>query len=183
MQAGGALIQSIELLEEAVEAEALSSSAAAAVAAAAAAAAAASAPSSVVPGTPHTSSHGEGGGEDDSESGGGGDGACPDNHLRMDGAAESSGAPGVAAAVAAGAGVVSAFALTQAAAKLPWASDSTTARLKQVGQRRGTAAAAAAVSPFLAWIGSPCLRHCVHGASIGGGGARPAQPPPPPSLR
>jgi hypothetical protein len=26
----------------------------------------------------------------------------------------------------------------------------------------------AAVSPFLAWIGSPCLRHCVHGASIGG---------------
>jgi hypothetical protein len=27
-----------------------------------------------------------------------------------------------------------------------------------------------AVSPFLAWIGSPCLRHCVHGASIGGGG-------------
>jgi hypothetical protein len=29
------------------------------------------------------------------------------------------------------------------------------------------------VSPFLAWIGSPCLRHCVHGASIGGRGARP----------
>eukprot|EP01047_Picozoa_sp_COSAG01_P068623 COSAG01_NODE_9959_length_2292_cov_1.939352_1_plen_192_part_00 len=28
---------------------------------------------------------------------------------------------------------------------------------------------AAAVSPFVAWIGSPCLRHCVHGASIGGG--------------
>jgi hypothetical protein len=27
-----------------------------------------------------------------------------------------------------------------------------------------------AVSPFLAWIiGSPCLRRCVHGASIGGG--------------
>jgi hypothetical protein len=26
------------------------------------------------------------------------------------------------------------------------------------------------VSAFLAWIGSPCLRHCVHGASIGGGG-------------
>jgi hypothetical protein len=24
------------------------------------------------------------------------------------------------------------------------------------------------VSPFLAWIGSPCLRHCVHGASTGG---------------
>jgi hypothetical protein len=24
------------------------------------------------------------------------------------------------------------------------------------------------VSPFVAWIGSPCLRHCVHGASIGG---------------
>jgi hypothetical protein len=32
------------------------------------------------------------------------------------------------------------------------------------------AAAAAAVSPFLACIGSPWLRHCVHGASIGGGG-------------
>jgi hypothetical protein len=30
-----------------------------------------------------------------------------------------------------------------------------------------------AVSPFLAWIGSPCLRHCVHGASIGGGGGAP----------
>jgi hypothetical protein len=30
--------------------------------------------------------------------------------------------------------------------------------------------AAAAVSPFLACIGSPCIRHCVHGASIGGGG-------------
>ena len=29
------------------------------------------------------------------------------------------------------------------------------------------AAAAAAVSPFLACIGSPCLRHRVHGASIG----------------
>jgi hypothetical protein len=27
---------------------------------------------------------------------------------------------------------------------------------------------ASAVSPFLAWIGSPCLRRCVHGASIGG---------------
>jgi hypothetical protein len=27
---------------------------------------------------------------------------------------------------------------------------------------------AAAVSPSLAWIGSPCLRHCVHGAPIGG---------------
>jgi hypothetical protein len=27
----------------------------------------------------------------------------------------------------------------------------------------------AAVSAFLAWIGSPCLRHCVHGASIGVG--------------
>jgi hypothetical protein len=26
------------------------------------------------------------------------------------------------------------------------------------------------VSAFLAWIRSPCLRHCVHGASIGGGG-------------
>jgi hypothetical protein len=33
------------------------------------------------------------------------------------------------------------------------------------------AAAAAAVSAFLAWIRSPCLRHCVHGASIGGGSA------------
>jgi hypothetical protein len=28
---------------------------------------------------------------------------------------------------------------------------------------------AMAVSPFLAWIGSPCLRLCVHGASIDGG--------------
>jgi hypothetical protein len=28
-----------------------------------------------------------------------------------------------------------------------------------------------AVSPFLAWIGSPCLRHCAHGASIGAGAA------------
>eukprot|EP01047_Picozoa_sp_COSAG01_P033062 COSAG01_NODE_2417_length_7736_cov_7.862511_6_plen_121_part_00 len=33
------------------------------------------------------------------------------------------------------------------------------------------AAAAAAVSHSCACIGSPCLRHCVHGASIGGGGA------------
>jgi hypothetical protein len=33
-----------------------------------------------------------------------------------------------------------------------------------------TMAAAAAVSPLLACIGSPCLRHSVHGASIGGGG-------------
>jgi hypothetical protein len=34
-------------------------------------------------------------------------------------------------------------------------------------------AAAAAVSPFLkTWVGSPCLRHCLHGASIGGGGGR-----------
>ena len=29
------------------------------------------------------------------------------------------------------------------------------------------AAAAAVVSDLLAWIRSPCLRHCVHGASIG----------------
>jgi hypothetical protein len=33
------------------------------------------------------------------------------------------------------------------------------------------AARAAAVSAFLAWIRSPCLRYCVHGASIGRGGA------------
>eukprot|EP01046_Picozoa_sp_COSAG06_P067823 COSAG06_NODE_17756_length_923_cov_0.759709_1_plen_129_part_10 len=32
------------------------------------------------------------------------------------------------------------------------------------------AAAAAAVSHLCACIGSPCLRQCVHGASIGGGG-------------
>jgi hypothetical protein len=41
------------------------------------------------------------------------------------------------------------------------------------GRRRGgRAAAAAAVSRccFLACNGSPCLRHCGHGASIGGGG-------------
>jgi hypothetical protein len=31
---------------------------------------------------------------------------------------------------------------------------------------------AAPVSDFLACIRSPCLRHCVHGAPIGGGGAR-----------
>jgi hypothetical protein len=40
------------------------------------------------------------------------------------------------------------------------------------GARR-SAAAAARVSPFLAFlacIGSPWLKHCVHGASIGGGG-------------
>eukprot|EP01049_Picozoa_sp_SAG25_P011574 SAG25_NODE_1434_length_3030_cov_2.096213_2_plen_320_part_00 len=34
--------------------------------------------------------------------------------------------------------------------------------------------AAAAVSHSCACIGSPCLRHCVHGASIGGGGAHAA---------
>jgi hypothetical protein len=34
---------------------------------------------------------------------------------------------------------------------------------------RVAATKAARVSPFFAWIGSPCLRHCVHGASIGGG--------------
>jgi hypothetical protein len=33
------------------------------------------------------------------------------------------------------------------------------------------APAAAAVSAFLAWIRSPCLRHCVHGASIIGAAA------------
>jgi hypothetical protein len=37
-------------------------------------------------------------------------------------------------------------------------------------RERSAAAAAAAVSPILTWIVSPCLRHCVHGASIGGGG-------------
>jgi hypothetical protein len=36
----------------------------------------------------------------------------------------------------------------------------------------------ARVSHFLAWIGSPCLRHCVHGAPIGGGARLPA-----PALR
>jgi hypothetical protein len=39
------------------------------------------------------------------------------------------------------------------------------------GQER--AAVAARVSHFLAWIGSLCLRRCVHGASIGGGGGAP----------
>jgi hypothetical protein len=45
------------------------------------------------------------------------------------------------------------------------------------GLNRGLAAAkharqavAGAVSASCAYIGSPCLRHCVHGASIGGGG-------------
>jgi hypothetical protein len=33
------------------------------------------------------------------------------------------------------------------------------------------------VSPFLACIGSPCLRHRVHGASIGGGGTEAAPEP------
>jgi hypothetical protein len=41
------------------------------------------------------------------------------------------------------------------------------------------ASAAAAVSAFLAWIRSPCLRHCVHGASIGGGGGGGADAEPP----
>jgi hypothetical protein len=31
------------------------------------------------------------------------------------------------------------------------------------------------VSPFLACIGSPCLRHCVHGDSIGAGGDEPGR--------
>jgi hypothetical protein len=35
--------------------------------------------------------------------------------------------------------------------------------------RRGGRAVAAAVSRSCACIGSPCLRHCVHGASVGGG--------------
>eukprot|EP01047_Picozoa_sp_COSAG01_P051454 COSAG01_NODE_5312_length_4341_cov_18.144036_1_plen_164_part_10 len=39
-----------------------------------------------------------------------------------------------------------------------------------LGTPRPAAAAAAAVSHSCACIGSPCLRHCVHGASIGGGG-------------
>jgi hypothetical protein len=38
-----------------------------------------------------------------------------------------------------------------------------------VAATRERRARAWAVSPFLAWVGSPCLRHCVHGASIGGG--------------
>jgi hypothetical protein len=38
------------------------------------------------------------------------------------------------------------------------------------GEGEGTAEEeAAAVSHSCACIGSPCLRHCVHGASIGGG--------------
>jgi hypothetical protein len=37
-------------------------------------------------------------------------------------------------------------------------------------QQRTGEAVAAAVSRSCACIGSPCLRHCVHGASIGGGG-------------
>jgi hypothetical protein len=44
-----------------------------------------------------------------------------------------------------------------------------------MGQTAAAAATAAAVSPFLAWIGSPCLRRCVHGVSTGGG-ARRTQP-------
>jgi hypothetical protein len=42
--------------------------------------------------------------------------------------------------------------------------------IKQVQRQRRPAAAAAAVSLSFACVGSPCLRHCVHGASIGGGG-------------
>jgi hypothetical protein len=38
----------------------------------------------------------------------------------------------------------------------------------------GGGAAAAAVSRSCACIGSPCLRLCVHGASIGGGGGEVA---------
>eukprot|EP01047_Picozoa_sp_COSAG01_P038691 COSAG01_NODE_3155_length_6492_cov_3.966995_7_plen_102_part_00 len=33
------------------------------------------------------------------------------------------------------------------------------------------------MSPFLAWIGSPCLSHRVHGASIGCGASRSAAAP------
>jgi hypothetical protein len=40
--------------------------------------------------------------------------------------------------------------------------------IKQVQRQRRPAAAAAAVSLSFACVGSPCLRHCVHGASIAG---------------
>jgi hypothetical protein len=42
------------------------------------------------------------------------------------------------------------------------------ARRASLAARIAAAAAAAAVSRSCACIGSPCLRHCVHGASIGG---------------
>jgi hypothetical protein len=46
-----------------------------------------------------------------------------------------------------------------------------------VQREMATAAAAVAVSRcFLACIGSPCLRHCGHGASIGGGGGGGKRP-------
>jgi hypothetical protein len=41
-------------------------------------------------------------------------------------------------------------------------------------RRRRRRRRAAAVSGFCACIGSPCLRHCVHGASIGGARSRAA---------
>jgi hypothetical protein len=40
----------------------------------------------------------------------------------------------------------------------------------RIGTARGR------VSPFLACIGSPCLRHCVHGAPIGGAAQAPQLP-------
>jgi hypothetical protein len=46
--------------------------------------------------------------------------------------------------------------------------------LGSVGLHCGaTGLRAVGVSPFLAWIGSPCLSRRVHGASIGGGRAAP----------
>eukprot|EP01047_Picozoa_sp_COSAG01_P004525 COSAG01_NODE_150_length_23941_cov_44.277200_13_plen_133_part_00 len=44
-----------------------------------------------------------------------------------------------------------------------------------MGQTAAAATVAVAVSHFLVWIGSPCLRRCVYGASIGGG-VRRTQP-------
>jgi hypothetical protein len=43
-------------------------------------------------------------------------------------------------------------------------------RLEALAASTSAAQARSAVSRSYACIGSPCLRHCVHGASIGGGG-------------
>ena len=43
--------------------------------------------------------------------------------------------------------------------------------LKDTPRKETAEVRALQVRPFLAGIGSPCLRHCVHGAPIGGGGA------------
>jgi hypothetical protein len=81
----------------------------------------------------------------------------PTGHYPHDGGSAQAEADPMAAAAA---GFVGGF--RAAGGEAEWA---------QQGVGRGAMAAGRAeVSPFLACIGSPCLRHRVHGASIGGGG-------------